>query len=274
MIMFYLAICLVIIGYFGSALIAWQSVPQRTLITYLALICACLGTVGAILITIDSSQTTDKLITKNEQISKLSLQLYSSSKQLQVKSDQIAQLYNKLAETQEKLRIKSEKLSEMSLQSLYSITGGDSYCFVVPSLLKGVNSQKQWVSRKELAIVHVGKYPLYDVQLSFTDVSKHNFVTIDDIVNSKLVANLGNLSPGLIRHIPELTYPSSNEAHYRFTFATRSGMIYEDLLLKKQQQDWAYALRVYKSSASGKKILFEKSKNFPLNNKGTIEWNN
>jgi len=278
MIIQYVALCFVILGYLGTALIAWQSITQRDKMTYLALFFIVLGALGAVWIIIDTSRTSDQLISKSDEISSLYQRLYSTSRQLQAKSENIAILNQKIAESQQELKVKSEVIAKLNLHTQYSMTGGDSYCYLK---LWGINAI---TNKLQTVLMHVGKYPLYDIEMHYenaiqsANILKHDIgnmhYDISDMITmfnpARNIIKIGNLPVGM--SIPsmfsiELT---GDHQHFMFDFITRNGNISQDLSFKRIKGHWITASIVI---GRNHEVLREDvDKDFPRDDYGNILW--
>jgi hypothetical protein len=61
------------------------------------------------------------------------------------------------------LRDKSNKIVQLNEEIKGSITGGDSFCCVLPYM--------DWLNNVQFTLLHIGKYPMYDVTISVTDTT-------------------------------------------------------------------------------------------------------
>jgi hypothetical protein len=161
----WLALTLIILGWAGTAIIAWQSVPKekRTWMTSLALGLVCLGTIGGVLVVIDASKGTEQLKARSDKISELQGQLIS-------KNNELSGLYKKLALGNEQLTTiyksvaaKNEKIAELNEFIAGSVTGGDSFCYLMPDHIGP--------ERVGFHLIHDGKFPLFDVSIRVTSSS-------------------------------------------------------------------------------------------------------
>lgn len=296
MVMLYLAICLLILGYLGTTLIAWQSIAKRDFLTYTALILVLLGAVGAIWITVDTSRTADQLVAKSNKISELSLKLYSSSMQLadtqqklrtiadnqtesqlllRKKSDEIALLNRDIAENQRQLRKKSDEIAVINQNIVAQVTGGDSH----GELLAFYPGKDNIV---DIFFLNDGKYPLYDVSISIKDREKtvENYVanksrhlgSLAEFVNINKDAvntfNIGNIGPNQSKQL-WLTIPNTDKRSYFITIVARNGIIEYSLSYRKIEGNWKMALRGTGNNGVLKEYY---DPDFPRDNNGNIEW--
>jgi hypothetical protein len=169
-ILLYIALIFVIIGYLGTVLIAWQSIAKRDHVTYISLIFILLGAAGAIWITIDTSRTTDKLVISSGLLANSQTELRKkadeqteSQQLLRKKSDEIALLNREIANNQRKLSEKSDDISNLNKTIAATVTGGESFCFLSPDPAFGK------INTIDFYLMTHGKYPLYDVFIRIWD---------------------------------------------------------------------------------------------------------
>ena len=169
-ILLYIALIFVIIGYLGTVLIAWQSIAKRDHVTYISLVFILLGAAGAIWITIDTSRTTDKLVISSGLLANSQIELRKkaddqteSQQLLRKKSDEIALLNREIANNQRKLSEKSDDISNLNKTIAATVTGGESFCFLSPDLAFGK------INTIDFYLMTHGKYPLYDVFIRIWD---------------------------------------------------------------------------------------------------------
>ena len=169
-ILLYIALIFVIIGYLGTVLIAWQSIAKRDHVTYISLIFILLGAAGAIWITIDTSRTTDKLVISSGLLADSQIELRKkaddqteSQQLLRKKSDEIALLNREIANNQRKLSEKSDDISNLNKTIAATVTGGESFCFLSPDPAFGK------INTINFSLMTHGKYPLYDVFIRIWD---------------------------------------------------------------------------------------------------------
>lgn len=155
-----------------------------------------------------------------------------SQRQLTGKSDEIAALNREISNNQIALRQKSEEIAQLSNASLSSITGGDSYCYL--SYIQPGNA-----NRLMLVVNHVGKYPLYDVNMRIVDLHefskkiKSNQYTIDDIQKDKAI-KIESMTPEMTTMtFDELVLPDSGEMELNVFITARNGYWIQNIKLKR-----------------------------------------
>ncbi|MGA2467154.1 MAG: hypothetical protein ABSH06_22740 [Thermodesulfobacteriota bacterium] len=141
--MYYVALVLVVSGYLGTVMVAWQSVQRRTGTTYWALFSILLGAFGAAWIAVDASRSTQQLSSKSDTIAQLQGKLAARSgeiaqsqrdlrekAELEVEAQKVLrQKSDKIAELNRLLAIKSDEIASLSRDIAGSVTGGGSYCY-------------------------------------------------------------------------------------------------------------------------------------------------
>lgn len=176
-----------------------------------------------------------------------------SQRLLSVKSDEIAHLNREIADNQIKLREKSEEIASLSKESLNSITGGDSYCYL--TYLKPCAGN---IAR--LILVQQGKYPLFDVNIRIADISDHKVVTYDDIRKNKFIT-LPSVIPGFATDVSEqLMLPNSGEMELNVFITARNGYWIQNIKLKKINGEWKERSRLVKQiNLNDKKVEHERN---------------
>lgn len=280
-----------IAGCFGTVLIAWQSIVNRTTLTYSALFFVFLGAVGTIYVTFDSSKSTDDLLKKSSKISQLSLQLYSSSVRLAAsqielkkradiqanaqellrkKSDEIAILNGRIAESQRMLREQNNEISARNKVIAESVTGregGGEVSFGRPDRNNVVVIQ----------ILNDSKYPLYDVDLLINDsdemikyITSSPNRTYSEFVSAKSkfesVYKIGNIPPNSVNFWLFTIPQEADSRNFIVQTSARSGRTHTELKYKKVNKEWKY---VGRTLVNGKFTEFGDS-DFPKDENGKV----
>lgn len=259
MILLIIALCFLILGYFGTVIIAWQSISRRTPITYMAIVFICLGALGAIWIVIDSSR---------------------SSELLQKKTEEVAILNQEISNNQKELRNKSDEIAELNRVSTATITGGDSFCYVVlfPTSPRIIN----------IVVINEGSYPMYDVDIRIVDLKKFNQI-VNDIENRNIPASIdtfsafekadtnihiGNLPPKMATKRKMLFEKpvNFNNVDFNIFISARNGSFTELLRIRNVNDTWKRAFKVFKTG--NKEVILKESVDpgFPQGVDGQIEW--
>jgi hypothetical protein len=140
-------------------------------------------------------------------------------------------------------------------------TGGDSFCYL--------DVYRQEDGEYNLGLIHSGKYPLYDIEVSFKNL---NDLTHEDITKWPR-ESFGELAPGLVTFIHNDDSDDEDEFKFKFednednlikytaNFYCRNGSFKQDIRIMKFNNEWHTATRVRK----GDNVVFNKiSDTFPL----------
>lgn len=190
------------------------------------------------------------------------------------------------------LRKKNDEIAKLNHKIANSITGGESFCYLELLRIQDLSEKRM------LSVAHQGNYPVYDVKMSIMDKIKYKKLTREktksgyatsDILKAQSDASihfdLGNLPP-------DSTKPLRNESEnvfidlsdldhleFQVTINARNGFIYQDLILKKINEDWKKASRVlghpdrFDDKRSDRSLLIDIDDGFPLNEDGEVNWN-
>jgi len=234
MFLLYLALFFVIMGYLGTALIAWQSIRKRNRITYAALVFIFLGAAGAVWLAIDTSRTSDEITGLNRKIAE--------------KSDEIAKLNREIAN---------------------SVTGGNSFCYMVTMLKQGI---------PHFVVVHQGKYPLYDLTVTIVDLDifeelSREKVTLENLFKSEVIVNVGNVAPNQARFLKQVRFKPKETVRFNIFFSARNGYFTQTLRIKKVGTEWKTAFKVTQVMEGKEETLLEKiDDGYPRNANGIVQW--
>ena len=188
---------------------------------------------------------------------------------------------NNQMKSEQELRNKADRIAELTTKNAELTTenkniliGGESFCYMLISFPMGIPNSI------ERDIVVEGEYPLYDIQMTITDLDKFSTLRLSKIPiekrmsaveTCKITKNLGNirnnaaLTMGRL-HIP----PEKTSVRFNIDFSARNGSWRQRVLVKRKNEGgWLLANRVYR----GDEILIDYvSKDFPRNEKGEIDW--
>ncbi len=144
-------------------------------------------------------------------------------------------------------------IENQSKETIAFITGGDSFIYFL--LGDGL---------KAPIAVHRGKYPMYDVIVTFVDLDCFNALEKHGVLGAcEQQISLGTLYPGSSNLIQNIAL---NAKSYNITITARNGFFTQLLRSKKENGIFMTAIRVV--DQINKKILFEQiSENF-----GEVEW--
>jgi len=149
---------------------------------------------------------------------------------------------------------------------LYSITGGDSYCY----LDFGFSGKKTNI----LAfVVHKGKFPLYDVYIDMADLTMFNNLksyTEQDYLETRTRHKIDDLSPGKAYQLPLIKLKENwNKQDYNIFIHARNGRWIQQERLRIINNKFVHARRVLKGN---KELISDISKDYPLNDRGEVDW--
>jgi hypothetical protein len=168
---------------------------------------------------------------------------------------------------------KNNEISQLQLESANAITGGDSFAYMVLQV-----PDPRTGSSAIPVFVHKGKYPLYDVQARIADLDEFKRLTDrKDFVaaTAALVGTtlqVGNLTPGFASTIRAvLPHPSGQNFSYNVFYVARNGAWIQSLRMRWVGDGWAMANKVM-GGTENKELFREVSPNYPLNEKGELEW--
>jgi hypothetical protein len=147
------------------------------------------------------------------------------------------------------------------------ITGGDSACY----LSMKPDAQGLLTS---VAVVHVGKHPLYEINVRMVDLEafeaiKNDF-TLENIQKTERCWPFGNLIPGHASMLNE-TIPlgDATSRNFNIFFTARNGSFTQLLRFRKFNDVWTTATKVCREDLT----LYERvDEEFPRNANGIVEW--
>lgn len=175
---------------------------------------------------------------------------------------------------QQKQQIDFERTTRTQLEeTIKSVIGGDSYCYV--SLEAGFG----WISN--LTISCNGDYPMYDVFIrlydpdDFTEMQPR--MNMEDFLKKDIFsADVGNIGVGSAKTFPmkrQVDMNGRDRKVFRAEIHARNGFFQEDFILKQVGNHWLRALRVFKGFSND--LVHEwADQNFPRDNEGNILWDN
>lgn len=168
---------------------------------------------------------------------------------------------------------KNERIRELSEKVSETLTGGDSFCYLQLIRFDGDPTLSQ------TALIHSGKYPLYDVSLTIIDPDEpyrmeKGKLDWNDVINKQHVIRVGNLSPNQTTIVQGLTLPQRDIIRLNILISARNGFISERLRSVRQGDKWAQALTANTvGTTDAAKVLIEMIDDaFPRNAEGKVEW--
>lgn len=176
------------------------------------------------------------------------------------------------ANSEQELRKKSEEIADLNRLIASSITGGDSFAYIVPTFFKNPEDLPA------LTIIHQGKYPLYDLTVRIVDLAKfEDMVTRDHSVNEMLENEIrfsvGNLAPNqasMLRRFPI----TGDSLRWNVFFTARNGFFTELLRVRRVDGEWKVALKVENTPTSEpvQTFLEKVDDGYPLDESGNVAW--
>ena len=191
--------------------------------------------------------------TNDEEIKGLQQKLISGYKDQVLKSEEIASLYKRLAESQ-------EKVAALSEETKYYLTGGDSYCFIDMSTAKNLD-------KVYLTLVHVGVYPLQNVEVSLFNsdfACENNQVkkgddSSDKASNTRVDFKVDNLKAATTVSLGEMPTNIKAQKNFEVRFRANNREWYQRIMLRisKYSNSHMMATHIYKFENSTKIVLKE-----------------
>lgn len=169
------------------------------------------------------------------------------------------------------IRAKNEAIIQAQTDNIASVTGGDSFAYVMFQIAARDGSAVNAYAMPEqllLAplVVHRGKYPLYDVAVRLfpTDLPFQQAQA-----NEKFAA-VGNLTPNLASTMQQIRIQhDGRDISYNMFFTARNGMWTQILRMRWMGDGWASANKVL---MNGKQVYREVSANYPKTGDGKFDW--
>ena len=168
-----------------------------------------------------------------------------SNKQLSEQTDKIAELSKDNIEL-------SKEISKLNKKFTADLTGGDSYCYLSP-----IRSTK-FLS---LQLIHVGKYPLYDIDIRIFDTTKlENIEKKRNFKNKPLELYkrypVGNLMPGRTLFLDPLPLSTSiRNQKYAIDINARNGYVSQKIYARYEENKWYLAYKVERDKEVIKKYI-------------------
>ncbi len=177
------------------------------------------------------------------------------------------------AVSEEELRKKSEEIAELNKQIAASLTGADSFAYVVLAPFHANDP-----SQANFTVIHVGKYPLYDVGIRIADLDQienkertGHLITLNSYAN----LNVGNLSPNQARVLDAQVRISNNSLRLNIFLFARNGSFSELLRVQRIDGKLKIALKVTRDAMGSEKpeVLLEKiDHGYPVGADGKVKW--
>ena len=190
--------------------------------------------------------------------------LRKKNEELLAKSDTIIQKTETIADLR-------RELAQASRESRGQVTGGASFCYGNMSFAKGSD-------KTMLVLIHKGKYPLYNLQISMRDVERlEKLFALGNRATEQLKAELlkatdiGDLPANKVRLLGDLDLRGSDRKTYSVQIEARNGSFYQPIRLRKVDGEWKVATQVMignRKEPAYKRI----DEGFPLNSRGEVDW--
>ena len=120
--------------------------------------------------------------------------------------------------------------------------------------------------------MHQGDFPLYDLTVNITDLDKINkYAGNPEYAHEyRKLFSIGTMLPKQSNNLCKvLMLDQENSKSFNIFFSARNGMFHELLRIKKINNEWVSAVKVF----DGEKILLQShSDKYPRNTVGEIDW--
>ena len=171
------------------------------------------------------------------------------------------------------IRAKNDEIARLQREGLSSITGGDSFAFILFQVFAADGSAVNAFAMPDdlLLVPNVisqGKFPLYDVSVRFVRTGRGQSFDLNSAVQSY---SWGNLTPGTVSTTAVRFKHHGKEINYNVFFGARNGMWVQELRMHWIGDGWALANRVRRGH---EEIYNEVSQNYPRQSDGSIDWEN
>ncbi len=170
--------------------------------------------------------------------------------------------------SERELRRKSEEIAKLNREIVASVTGGDSFCYLI-ELLGDPNRPFRCVN-------HQGQYPLYDVTIRISDLDKlealKGDLTLEKIAQTETYLKVGNLGPGQGRFMGMWELADTDQKRYNIFISARNGFFTQLLRFRRVKGRWVRATKVYRESEEEKVLLEKIQPEFPRDESGQVQW--
>jgi hypothetical protein len=186
-----------------------------------------------------------------------------------------------ISNKQEQILNLSTKNADLSNEITKLVTGGDSFCYLLPF-------PDQMNDRQGFMVFHEGKYPLYDVVIEIEyrflleklplkklydeiaesqkkDVAegrpkKRDLFEVIDVIQNKAIKRyqIGTVFPSIGVNLERIPIPAVNEMNFFIKIYSRNGYFTQNISEKKIGNIWRSSWRVMKNEVNGEfKIIKE-----------------
>lgn len=159
-------------------------------------------------------------------------------------------------------------LEAKTTEVINNVTGGDSACYVFGP----TPESDRWIG---LLIVHVGKYPLYEVTCRVTELDifeemLNNNEPLTENDRSEFRFAIGPLAPNMGRRAPiDLPLGPKDSRRFNLFFTARNGSTTQLIRCKKIDGEWKFATQLKRSD----QVLYERiDDGYPRLGTGEIDW--
>lgn len=173
------------------------------------------------------------------------------------------------SKSESELKKKSEEISKLNVKIANTVTGGDSYSYLVPTRYSGTPTVGPFT------LVHQGEFPLYDLSLQIVDLDEADAARLHNngqltIEAGRTNHNIGNLSPNSVL-LSDIAIPQRDYLRYNIFFIARNGQFFENLRIQKVGIEYKVALRVFVGTEKSAPIFQLVDEGYPLEN-GNVNW--
>lgn len=159
-----------------------------------------------------------------------------------------------------------EELEAKTSDLVGHITGGDSVCYLVGSPIAPD-------SLGNLALVHHGRHPLYNVNARIVDLELFDqFIgnlTFDNIQRTEIHWRFGDLIPGHASTVDgSIPLGTGDTRRFNIFFTARNGSFVQLLRFRRVNGSWLSATKVEMGETRFEQI----QERFPRNSEGTVDW--
>lgn len=186
------------------------------------------------------------------------------------------------------LREKSDQIASLNQTIASSVTGGDSWCYLLPlrpdSSVNGVKIREG--TGFDLMLMHEGAFPLYDVDVRVRDgnlagqivraAHERGELPYGSLTEahaklgaSEAAIRIGNVAPKTAVTVGPVRFSDGNSQVFQISIVARNGALSETIRWERVDGDWKLAFRVLREQEV---LKDEWDKDFPLGDGKTTPW--
>ena len=159
------------------------------------------------------------------------------------------------SETEKQLQKKTDDIVQLNRTITGLVSGGDSYCFFMPTIDYDKNTC-------QFLVVHKGQFPIYDVSARICDVERMNQLVQAqqqegrshfDLTAADSYIQLGTIPVGRGIYLPPFPIGSVQKLSFSIFFGSRNSVFNQTIELRKVGNQWLSSDRVERDG----KVLFE-----------------